>query len=349
MKLTKSNPLNLRTRSPINLTQLGFGGAPLGNLYRKIEDSDAQATLDAAWDAGIRYFDTAPQYGLGRSEMRISNALTRFDPDELTLSTKVGRILADCTPQDVTPEAFVDVPQKRIVFDFTYDGVMRSYMDSISRLGSDCIDMLFLHDIDAGAHGQAFEDNNLRQLFSEGGYRALSELREAGKISAIGAGVNTWQICERLLGEADFDCFLLAGRYTLLEQDPLDTFLPLCIKLDVGIILGGPYNSGILATGPIEGARYDYAPAPEQILQRVRALNDVCSAHNTPLIAAALQFPLGHPAIKTVIPGASSPDEVRQNVEIFETQIPAALWSDLKSQGLIRQDAVTPQEAPDAA
>ena len=349
MKLTKSNPLNLRTRSPINLTQLGFGGAPLGNLYRKIEDSDAQATLDAAWDAGIRYFDTAPQYGLGRSEMRISNALTRFDPDELTLSTKVGRILADCTPQDVTPEAFVDVPQKRIVFDFTYDGVMRSYMDSISRLGSDRIDMLFLHDIDAGAHGQAFEDNNLRQLFSEGGYRALSELREAGKISAIGAGVNTWQICERLLGEADFDGFLLAGRYTLLEQGPLDTFLPLCIKLDVGIILGGPYNSGILATGPIEGARYDYAPAPEQILQRVRALNDVCSAHNTPLIAAALQFPLGHPAIKTVIPGASSPDEVRQNVEIFETQIPAALWSDLKSQGLIRQDAVTPQEAPDAA
>ncbi|MEP2471831.1 MAG: aldo/keto reductase [Paracoccaceae bacterium] len=342
MKLTRTNLLNNRTRSPVNLSQLGFGGAPLGNLYRKIEDSDAQATLDAAWDAGIRYFDTAPQYGLGRSEMRVSEALARFDPDQVSLSTKVGRILEDCAIEDVTPEAFVHVPQKRIVFDFTYDGIMRSYNDSIARLKTDRIDMLFLHDIDAGTQGQAFEDNNLRQLFSEGGYRALSELREADKISAIGAGVNTWQICERLLDEADFDGFLLAGRYTLLEQDPLDTFLPLCIERDVGIILGGPYNSGILATGAIEGARYDYAPAPEEILQRVRALNDICAAHDTPLIAAALQFPLGHPAVKSVIPGASSPDEVRQNVEIFETPIPDALWSDLRSQGLIRQKVVTP-------
>jgi D-threo-aldose 1-dehydrogenase len=342
MKLTKTNMLNNRTRSPINLSQLGFGGAPLGNLYRKIEDSDAQATLDAAWDAGVRYFDTAPQYGLGRSEMRFAEALARFDPVQVSLSTKVGRILEYCPTEEVTPEAFVDVPQKRIVFDFTYDGIMRSYEDSIVRLKTDRIDMLLLHDIDAGTHGQAFEDNNLRQLFSEGGYRALSELREADKISAIGAGVNTWQICERLLGEADFDGFLLAGRYTLLEQDPLDTFLPLCIERDVGIILGGPYNSGILATGAIEGARYDYAPASEKILQRVRALNDVCVAHDTPLIAAALQFPLGHPAVKSVIPGASSPDEVHQNVEIFETPIPDALWSDLKSQGLIRQEAVTP-------
>ena len=349
MKLTETNLLNNRTPSPVELSQLGFGGAPLGNLYRKIEDSDAQATLDAAWNAGIRYFDTAPQYGLGRSELRVAEALSRFDLDQLTLSTKVGRILEDCAPEDVTPEAFVDVPQKRIVFDFTYDGIMRSHEDSIARLKTDRIDMLFLHDIDAGARGQEFEDNNLRQLFTEGGYRALSELRETDKISAIGAGVNTWQICERLLGEADFDGFLLAGRYTLLEQAPLDTFLPLCIKRDVGIILGGPYNSGILATGPIEGARYDYALAPEEILQRVRALNDVCVAHGTPLIAAALQFPLGHPAVKSVIPGASSPDEVRQNVEIFETPIPAALWSDLKSQGLIRQDAVTAQESSDAS
>lgn len=349
MKLTKTNPLNLRTRSHVNLTQLGFGGAPLGNLYRKIEEHDAQATLDAAWDAGIRYFDTAPQYGLGRSEMRFKDALSRFDHEQLILSTKVGRVLEDCTPENVTPEAFVDVPQKRIIFDFSYDGILRSYEDSSARLGSDKIDILFLHDIDAGAHGQDFEDNNLRQLFSQGGYRALSELRDADKISAIGAGVNTWQICERLLGEADFDGFLLAGRYTLLEQDPLDTFLPLCIKRDVGIILGGPYNSGILATGAIAGARYDYAPAPDAIMQRVRDLSDVCADHNTPLIAAALQFPLGHPAVKSVIPGASNPVEVRQNVEIFETPIPAALWSDLKSEGLIRQDAPVPEETPNAA
>ena len=349
MKLATKTPLNHRTASPVALTQLGFGGAPLGNLYRKIKDDEAQATLDAAWDAGIRYFDTAPQYGLGRSEIRFSEALRRFDTDALTLSTKVGRVLEDCAIEDVTPEAFVDVPQKRIVFDFTYEGIMRSYEDSIQRLGSDQIDMLFLHDIDAGTNGQAFEDNNLRQLFSQGGYRALSELREAGKVLAIGAGVNTWQICERLLGEAEFDGFLLAGRYTLLEQDPLDSFLSLCIKRDVGIILGGPYNSGILATGAIEGARYDYAPAPEHILARVRQLGEVCAAHDTPLIAAALQFPLGHEAVKTVIPGASTPDEVRQNVAIFETPIPQALWSDLKGEGLIRPDAPTPKEPGHAA
>lgn len=349
MKLTHTNPLNQRTRSTLNLTQLGFGGAPLGNLYRKIEDSDAQATLDAAWDAGIRYFDTAPQYGLGRSEMRFSEALTRFDLDALTLSTKVGRVLEDCAPEDVTPEAFVDVPQKRIVFDYTYDGILRSYDESIARLGCDKIDMLFLHDIDAGTHGDAGVEDKLRELFNQGGYRALNELREAGKISAIGAGVNTWQICERLLGEADFDGFLLAGRYTLLEQDPLDTFLPLCLERDVGILLGGPYNSGILATGAVEGARYDYAPAPGDILHRVRKLDEVCIAHDTPLIAAALQFPVGHAAVKSIIPGASNPGEVRQNVEIFETPIPAALWSDLKTQGLIRPDAPTPQEVSNVA
>lgn len=344
MKLTKKNTLNHRTRSPVDLTQLGFGSAPLGNLYRKIEDSDAQATLDAAWDAGIRYFDTAPQYGLGRSEMRLAPALARFDPDALMLSTKVGRVLEDCLPQDVTPEAFVDVPQKRIVFDYTYDGIMRSYVDSIARLGTDKIEMLFLHDIDAGTHGDEGVEDKLCELFSRGGYRALSELRDADRISAIGAGVNTWQICERLLGEADFDGFLLAGRYTLLEQDPLDTFLPLCVKRDVGIILGGPYNSGILATGAIQGARFDYAPATESMLRRVRKLEDVCAAYNTPLIAAALQFPLGHPAVKSVIPGASTPSEVRQNVEIFETPIPVSLWSDLKSQGFIRPDAPIPQD-----
>jgi D-threo-aldose 1-dehydrogenase len=349
MRLSDTTLLNNRTQRPLPLTQLGFGGAPLGNLYRRISEADAQATLDAAWDAGIRYFDTAPQYGLGRSELRFADALTRFDQDALILSTKVGRVLHDCAPQDVTPEAFVDVPQKRIVFDYTYDGIMRSYHDSVARLGTDRIDMLFLHDIDAGTHGAAGEDEKLRELFSQGGYRALTELRSASQIAAIGAGVNTWQICERLLGEADFDSFLLAGRYTLLDQDPLDSFLPLCVARDVGIILGGPYNSGILATGAIDGARYDYAPAPDHIMDRVRKLGAVCADHAVPLIAAALQFPLGHPAVKTVIPGAANPSEVRQNVQIFETPIPAALWTDLKSQGLIRPDAPVPQEPPHAA
>ncbi|MFT7370500.1 MAG: D-threo-aldose 1-dehydrogenase [Octadecabacter sp.] len=349
MKLTHTNLLNERTNTPVTLTQLGFGGAPLGNLYRKIEDDVAQETITAAWDAGIRYFDTAPQYGLGRSEMRFGDALMQLDQSALTLSTKVGRLLKDCDPTDITPEAFVDVPQKRIVFDYSYDGIMRSFDDSIARLGTDQIDMLFLHDIDAGTHGTDGVEDKLSELFNQDGYRALDELRSAGRISAIGAGVNTWQICERLLGEADFDGFLLAGRYTLLEQDPLETFLPLCLERDVGIILGGPYNSGILATGAVDGAHYDYELAPEAILQRVRDLSAVCAAHDTPLIAAALKFPLGHAAVKSVIPGASSADEVRQNIEIFKTPIPPALWFDLKSQGLIRIDAPVPKECPYAS
>lgn len=349
MKLTKMRALNQRTKEPLLLSQLGFGGAPLGNLYRKIEEADAQATLQAAWDAGIRYFDTAPQYGLGRSETRFAAALARFGSNNLILSTKVGRVLHDCPPEEVTPEAFVDVPQKRIVFDYTYDGIMRSLEDSIARLGTDKIDILMLHDIDAGTHGDEGVEDKLRELFSGGGYRALTELRAAGQVSAIGAGVNTWQICERLLHEAAFDGFLLAGRYTLLEQDPLDTFLPLCVARDVGIILGGPYNSGILATGAIAGAHYNYAPAPPEVLSRVDRIAAVCAAHNTPLIAAALQFPLGHAAVKTVIPGAANPKEVAQNVAIFETAIPVSLWADLKSEGLIRPDAPVPMEAHHAA
>lgn len=349
MRAADQTLLNQRTKRPVRLTRLGFGGAPLGNLYRRIEEDAAQAVLQAAWDAGLRYFDTAPQYGLGRSEMRFGAALKRFDPGALTLSTKVGRLLEDCAPEEVTPEAFVDVPQKRIVFDFTYDGIMRSLEASIARLGTERIDMLFLHDLDEATGGVEHEERSLRQLFSEGGYKALAELREAGRIAAIGAGVNSWQICARLLGEAEFDGFLLAGRYTLLEQEPLESFLPLCAARDVGIILGGPYNSGILASGAVPGARYDYAPAPEAILQRVRRLEAVCAAHEVPLIAAALQFPLGHDCVKTVIPGASTAEELRQNVAIFETEIPAALWSDLKAEGLIRADAPTPGEAVNAA
>jgi D-threo-aldose 1-dehydrogenase len=344
MKLTQTRLLNQRTKKPLRLTQLGFGTAPLGNLYRKVRDDDAQATLHAAWQAGIRYFDTAPQYGLGRAEQRVGTALPNFDVAKLTLSTKVGRLLLDCEPEEVTPEAFVDVPQKRIVFDYTYEGIMKSFEESTARLGTDQIDILMLHDIDAGTHGQDGEDRNLRQLFSGGGYRALSDLKDSGHIAAIGAGVNAWEICEKLLHEADFDTFLLAGRYTLLEQEPLKSFLPLCVERDVGIILGGPYNSGILATGPIDGARYNYEPASPEILERVEKIATVCAAHDTPLIAAALQFPLAHPAVKTVIPGASNAQEVHQNLAIFERAIPTTLWADLKSERLIDQNAPTPME-----
>ncbi|MAS13111.1 MAG: pyridoxal 4-dehydrogenase [Nitratireductor sp.] len=341
------DPVALRasTAQPVMLTRMGFGGAPLGNLYRRVEEADAQATLQAAFDGGMRYFDTAPQYGLGLSEQRFGQAIRRFGRDAITLSTKVGRLLEDCGPDEVTPTAFVDTPQKKIVYDYTYDGVMRSHEASLARLGVERVDILLVHDVDVFTHGtQEASDAKVRELFDGGGYRALCELKEAGQVRAIGAGVNEWQVCERLLELGDFDAFLLAGRYTLLEQEALDSFLPLCVKRDVGIILGGPYNSGILATGAIEGARYNYEPAPADILDRVRRIEAVCAAHGVKLIEAALQFVMGHPAVRTVIPGAMTPEEVEANIALFSRNVPAGLWSDLKGQNLIRPDAPTPEE-----
>ncbi|NVO57382.1 aldo/keto reductase [Rhodobacteraceae bacterium B1Z28] len=350
MTVSRTKLLNNRTSRPVPLTRMGFGGAPLGNLYRKVSDEDAQMALQAAYDAGIRFFDTAPQYGLGRSENRFGEAIALIGRSNIQLSTKIGRLLLDCDPHEVTPEAFVDVPQKRIVFDYTYDGVMRSYEASRERIGVPNADILLVHDVCVFSQGsQEMSDAKVRELFDGGGYRALTELRDAGEVAAIGAGVNEWQVCERLLGLGDFDGFLLAGRYTLLEQEALDSFLPLCEKRDVGIILGGPYNSGILATGAVPGAKYNYADAPEDILDRVRKIEAVCAAHDTPLIAAALQFVLGHPSVKTVVPGAVSASEVQSNIALFERDIPAALWSDLRSQGLIRSDAPLPAETADVA
>jgi D-threo-aldose 1-dehydrogenase len=338
-----SDAVILRKARPVALTRMGFGGAPLGNLYRKVAEEDAQAALQAAYDNGIRYFDTAPQYGLGISERRFGEAIGRFGRSGIVLSTKVGRLLEDCAPHEVTPEAFVDVPQKRIVFDYSYDGVMRSHEASLQRLGVEAVDILLVHDVDVFSHGsRAASDARVRELFDRRGFRALEELRAAGTVKAIGAGVNEWQVCETLLGLGDFDCFLLAGRYTLLEQEALDSFLPLCQKRDVGIILGGPYNSGILATGAISGARYNYAPAPEEIIDRVRRIEAVCTDHGVRLIEAALQFVTGHPAVKTVIPGAVNAREVEANVALFSRDVPAELWQDLKSAGLLRPDAPTP-------
>lgn len=339
-----NDTVRLRAGSPVVLTRMGFGGAPLGNLYRKVREEDARAAIDAAWNAGIRYFDTAPQYGLGISERRFGSVLAGLDRAVLTLSTKVGRLLVDCEPDEVTPEAFVGVPQKRIVFDYSYDGVMRSHEASLKRLGLDRVDILLVHDVDAFSHGsRAASDARVRELFDRGGYRALCELRASGAVGAIGAGVNEWEVCERLLGLGDFDCFLLAGRYTLLEQHALESFLPLCEARDVGIILGGPYNSGILATGAVEGARYNYAPAGPDILERVRGIEAVCAGHGVRLIEAALQFVMGHRAVRTVIPGAVSAREVEENIAIFSRPVPAALWADLKAAGLLRPDAPVPE------
>lgn len=329
----------------IDLTVMGFGGAPLGNLYTAITEDAADATLDAAWDAGIRIFDTAPLYGFGLSEERFGRALAERPRQEFVISTKIGRVLRDRRPEEVLEYNFVDVPSRSFDYDYSYDGVMRSHEASLKRLRQDRVDILLVHDVDIFTHGtREASDRRVRELFDQGGYRAMEELRSGGVVKAIGAGVNEWQVCETLLGLADFDCFLLAGRYTLLEQEALDSFLPLCERRNVGIILGGPFNSGILATGPIPEARYNYAPAPPDIVARVTRVEAVCLAHGVKLIEAALQFVLAHPAVKTVIPGANSPDQVRANVRLLNARIPPSFWSDLKSEGLLREGAPVPAD-----
>jgi D-threo-aldose 1-dehydrogenase len=327
----------------LDVSVLGFGGAPLGNLYAAISDSEAGATLDAAWDAGIRIFDTAPFYGLGLSEERFGRILAKHARDDYVLSTKIGRVLRDCRPDEVPRTVFENTPSRAFEFDYSYDGVMRSHADSLKRLRVERIDILLVHDIDKPTHGsREAADQRVRELFDNGGYRALEELRADGTVKAIGAGINEWEAGETLLAGGDFDCFLLAGRYTLLEQEALDSFLPLCEARDVGIILGGPFNSGILATGPVNDARYNYAPAPSDIRARVARLDAICVSYEVRLIEAALQFVLAHPAVKTVIPGANSPSQVEANLHLLDAKIPTGLWTDLKSQGLLRVDAPVP-------
>ncbi len=324
----------------LDFTELGFGAAPIGNLYRAISEAEAQAILTRAWDAGVRYFDTAPLYGLGLSETRLNHFLRGKPRDAYIISTKIGRHLRPCPPdqRDGIGKWF-EVPARNEVYDYSYDGVMRSLEASLERLGLDRIDILYAHDLDVANHrSQSGLDAKLSEFMSSG-YRALIDLRNQGVIKAFGAGVNEWQPCQWLLERGDFDLFLLAGRYTLLEQAPLASFLPLAQKRGVGIIIGGPYNSGILATGPKPGAFYNYDPAPEKILARVTALQTACQAHGVRLVDAAFQFPLRHPAVVSIIPGGQGVAEMDSNVKAAQTEIPPELWADLKAQGLLHPDA----------
>ena len=343
MKASDTAILSGRTARPLSVTRLGFGGAPLGNLYRGLTEEEAQATLAAAHASGVRFFDTAPLYGLGRSEDRFGTAIAGFGRESIVLSTKVGRLLVDGAVDPKWADFFIDAPERQVVYDYTYDGVMRSHEASLERLRVDAADVLLVHDVDAWTHGsEEAADEKVRELFDGGGYRALQALKAAGRIAAIGAGVNEWQACEKLLELGEFDCFLLAGRYTLIEQTALESFLPLCVARDVGIILGGPFNSGILATGAVDGAHYNYALAEPPILDLVRRIEAVCADHGVTLPAAALQFVLAHPAVKSVIPGAMADSEVRQNVALLKEPIPSQFWAELKGQGLLREDAPVP-------
>jgi D-threo-aldose 1-dehydrogenase len=342
MNLTKHNIGS----GGLTITSVGFGGAPLGNLFAAIPDQVVRESLTGAYESGIRYFDTAPLYGFGLSETRYGDVLSGYDRDELAISSKVGYTLCPLGPGEAPPfDQFVDTPHMTVEYDYSRDAVLRSIEGSLERLQTDRIDLIYIHDPDEGISLQPefdpYENSHFAEVMDHT-YPALDELRSQGVIKAIGVGMNQWQMLADFAVAGDFDCFLLAGRYTLLEQESLEHLLPLCDEHGVRIIIGGPYNSGILATGPVEGAYYNYALAPAEILERTRAIEAVCKRHAVPLAAAALQFPLAHPVVAAIIPGARSPGELTANMQLCQQVIPTGLWSDLKAEELIHADAPVP-------
>ncbi len=309
-------------RTGLSVTRLGLGTAPLGGLYRAVSDDEGHAVVERAWALGMRLFDTAPLYGSGLAERRLGDVLRTRPRSELTLATKVGRLLRPGAPPDAERQ-FEGAPPLHPEFDFSAAAVGESLVASLERLRLDRVDILHLHDPDAH-HDEALAL----------AYPALDRLRAAGTISAVGAGMNKAAMLARLAREADFDCFLLAGRYTLLDQAGLEELLPLCERRGVAVIAGGVLNSGILA-GPGPGATFDYRPAPPALIERARAMEAVCERHGVPLTAAALQFPLGHPAVASVLVGCRSAAEVEENVRLFEMELPGELWRDLRAEGLL--------------
>lgn len=330
----------------IRTGDLAFGAASIGNLYRAVSDEQARAVVARAWEAGVRYFDTAPHYGFGLSEKRLGAALAELDPmGTAIVSTKVGRRLDSAPDADLSAvrQAFVSPEPYESVFDYSYDAVMRSWEASRQRLLRDRIDILYAHDIGSFAHGAAHP--RLFATFMEGGYRAMRELRDSGAVAAIGIGVNEVAVCEEMLSAGEIDMIMLAGRYTLLEQGPLDRLLPLCAARGVGLVIAGPYNSGILAKGVRHGGpvpNFNYEPAPPAIVEQVGGIEDICAQHGVPLAAAALQFPLAHPQVMSVVPGMGTVAQVDDAVALMAHPIPAALWSDLRDARLIRRDAPVP-------
>lgn len=340
-RASQSRRFTTKAGRTLSFTALGFGSAPLGNYLRALPEEECDALLEAAWSKGLRYYDTAPFYGLGLSEMRVGRQLLKRSRGSYTLSSKVGRLLNPCAPDEVNGVFFVNTPQVHWDYDYSYDAVMRSYEESLQRLGLDKLDILFVHDVDAFCHGgREGSERAIHDLIDKGGWRALDELRSGGAISAIGAGVNEWQPCARLLELVDPDLFLLAGRYTLLEQEPVDTLFPQCAKRGVGVVIGGPYNSGILAGG----TTYNYSNAPAEVVSRVREISAVCARHGVPLAAAALQFVLAHPVVVSVIPGSQTIAELEQNIGTLDVSIPREFWSELKAAKLLHPNAPTPKD-----
>lgn len=336
----KEPPKRTLGRSGVAIGPLGLGGSGLGNLYRAIDDAAATDTIRAACDVGIDFIDTAPFYGFGLSERRVGAAL-RGIRSKVSLSTKVGRVLVPTTRVSASPsrDGFMSSEPFEPRFDYTYDGVMRSFESSLERLGASGVDVLLCHDLGEMTHGSAHGSHT--RDFLTGGYRAMQRLREEGSVGAIGLGVNECEICMTLLAKCDFDCLLLAGRYTLLEQPALNTLLPMCEQRAVSIIVGGPFNSGILAAAR-DDAPYNYMTPPTAIVGRVRRIASICKEHGTPIQAAALQFPLAHPQVAAVIPGCGSAQEVRRARDWMDVPISADLWRALREADLLHPEAPVP-------
>ena len=326
-------------KTGLELSRMGFGAAAIAGLYTPVPEAVAVSTLEAAWQVGLRYFDTSPLYGYGLSERRLGAFLREKPREAYVISTKVGRLLRMGVPHhptefDPSGKPFFPVESDlSVVFDYSYDGFLRSLEESLERLGLDRVDIVFIHDPDAGGA-------SVREVM-DGGYRALVELKEAGTISAIGVGMNDAGWLAEFARVGDFDAFLVAGRYTLLDQSALRELLPLCQSRGIAVIIGGVYNSGILAN-PRPGATYNYLPAPPELLARARKIESIARCYGIPLKAAAIQFPLGHPAVASVLSGARTPEEVLENADLFGRAVPGAFWQTLVEAGLLPDDAPLP-------
>ncbi|MEW2395422.1 aldo/keto reductase [Streptomyces sp. NPDC046862] len=315
--------------TPVEVTALGFGASGIGNLYRVTPAHDAQTAIEAAWEAGVRYFDTAPHYGLGLSERRLGAALRKRPRDAYVVSSKVGRLLVpNESPRGTDDEGFMVRDDLRRQWDFSRDGVLHSIEATLERTGLDRLDVVYLHD----------PDDHWRQAAEEA-MPALAELRDQGVIGAIGAGMNQSAMLTRFLRETAADVVMLAGRYTLLDQSALDDVLPAARDLGKSVVAVGVFNSGLLSRDrPAEGMKYDYQDAPPALVARALAIADVCAAHGTTLPAAAIAFPHTHPSIINVTLGMRNPEQVMRNVELHRRHIPEGLWDDLRAEGLIRSD-----------
>lgn len=324
-------------RTDLHVTSLGLGTATLGGSRIPMTHDQRLDVIKSGWDGGVRYFDTAPFYGVGAAERAVGDALRDKPRDDWVLSTKVGRLLRPHDSGGKTNDGRIAPLPFEVEYDYSYDGIMRSVEDSFQRLGLAKIDILFVHDIGVYQHGGEANAAHLKVL-RESGYRALDELRRTGVVSAVGLGVNEKEVLIEVMKFGDWDAFLLAGRYTLLEQGPLDDLLPMCAARSTSIVVGGPLNSGILAGRDT----WNYTAAPPEIVTRVNSIRTVCDAHGVPLPAAALQFPLAHPSVAAIIPGPRATEEFEENSRLIRHPIPAALWADLRDQQLLHPAAPTP-------